>query len=175
MKIFSFLIRLVAMIKKYVDDPSLTWEERYKRLEEHHIEETTALVRRPRLGVIVLIKDNDGNLILGKRGKEPNYGKWVVPGGRIEYCESFTRAAKREILEETGLHIAMPVDTAPEVWEIIHPNEHRVILCARGNIVGGIMQAGSDLLEVKSFSKEEIKTLDISNPVRRMLEFMKEI
>ncbi len=27
-------------IKKYVDDPSLSWEERYKRLEAHHTEET---------------------------------------------------------------------------------------------------------------------------------------
>ena len=31
------------MTAKYVDDPTLTWEERYARLEAHHIEETTAL------------------------------------------------------------------------------------------------------------------------------------
>lgn len=31
-------------IKKYVDDPSLTWEERYKRLDAHHVEETTVLL-----------------------------------------------------------------------------------------------------------------------------------
>lgn len=28
-------------IKKYEDDPSLSWEERYKRLEAHHLEETS--------------------------------------------------------------------------------------------------------------------------------------
>ena len=33
-------------IKKYVDDSSLTWEERYKRLEAHHIEETKELIER---------------------------------------------------------------------------------------------------------------------------------
>ncbi len=32
--------------KKYVDDPSLSWEERYKRLEAHHVEETTFLIAR---------------------------------------------------------------------------------------------------------------------------------
>jgi hypothetical protein len=32
-------------IKKYIDDPSLTWEERYKRLEAHHLEETNELIR----------------------------------------------------------------------------------------------------------------------------------
>lgn len=32
-------------IKKYVDDPSLTWEERYRRLEQHHSEETQWLIK----------------------------------------------------------------------------------------------------------------------------------
>ena len=32
------------MIKKYVDDHNLSWEERYRRLEAHHVEETKALL-----------------------------------------------------------------------------------------------------------------------------------
>lgn len=32
-------------IKKYSDDPTLTWEERYKRLEAHHLEETRELIQ----------------------------------------------------------------------------------------------------------------------------------
>lgn len=32
-------------IKKYKDDPTLTWEERYKKLEAHHLEETKELIR----------------------------------------------------------------------------------------------------------------------------------
>jgi len=35
-------------IKKYEDDDSLTWEERYKRLEEHHQKETTFLIHKIR-------------------------------------------------------------------------------------------------------------------------------
>lgn len=31
-------------IKKYVDDSSLTWEERYNRLQAHHLEETKELI-----------------------------------------------------------------------------------------------------------------------------------
>lgn len=31
-------------VKKFVDDPSLSWEERYKRLEKHHEEETKFLI-----------------------------------------------------------------------------------------------------------------------------------
>ncbi len=35
-------------VKKYVDDPNLSWEERYKRLEQHHVEETTFLINKVR-------------------------------------------------------------------------------------------------------------------------------
>jgi hypothetical protein len=31
-------------IKKYVMDESLSWEERYKKLDAHHLEETTFLL-----------------------------------------------------------------------------------------------------------------------------------
>ncbi len=31
-------------VKKYKDDPSLSWEERYKRLENHHNQETIFLI-----------------------------------------------------------------------------------------------------------------------------------
>lgn len=35
-------------VKKYKDDDSLSWEERYKRLELHHIEETNFLIEKIR-------------------------------------------------------------------------------------------------------------------------------
>ena len=35
-------------IKKYRDDENLSWEERYKKLEKHHIEETNFLIGKIR-------------------------------------------------------------------------------------------------------------------------------
>lgn len=35
-------------VKKYVDDETLSYEERYRRLEQHHIEETTFLINKIR-------------------------------------------------------------------------------------------------------------------------------
>lgn len=35
-----------AKIKKFIDDPTLSWEERFRLLEKHHIHETSILVDR---------------------------------------------------------------------------------------------------------------------------------
>lgn len=35
-------------VKKYKDDDTLSWEERYKLLEQHHIEETNFLIDKIR-------------------------------------------------------------------------------------------------------------------------------
>ena len=31
-------------VKRYVDDESISWEERYQRLDKHHVEETNFLI-----------------------------------------------------------------------------------------------------------------------------------
>lgn len=35
-------------VSRYEDDPHLAWEERYQRLEQHHIAETTFLIEEVR-------------------------------------------------------------------------------------------------------------------------------
>jgi 8-oxo-dGTP diphosphatase len=49
----------------------------------------------------------DGLLLLIKRGNEPGRGLWSLPGGRIEPGESDVAAVAREVLEETGLVVAV--------------------------------------------------------------------
>jgi 8-oxo-dGTP pyrophosphatase MutT (NUDIX family) len=45
----------------------------------------------------------NNHVLLMKRNKEPNYGLWVAPGGKIEKYESPYECAIRELREETGL------------------------------------------------------------------------
>ena len=53
----------------------------------------------------------DGKLLLGKRHDDPEKassmlngaGTWTMPGGKLDFGETFEVGAAREILEETGL------------------------------------------------------------------------
>jgi ADP-ribose pyrophosphatase YjhB (NUDIX family) len=59
----------------------------------------------PCVGAVVL--DDAGRLLLIRRGREPSRGLWSVPGGRVEPGESDRDAVRREVLEETGLHVTV--------------------------------------------------------------------
>ncbi len=55
--------------------------------------------------VAALVTDEEGNLMLVKRGVEPGYGKLDLPGGFIDPLESAEDAVKRELKEELGLKV----------------------------------------------------------------------
>jgi len=57
---------------------------------------------RPKVGIGVIIL-RDGKVLLGKRIASHGAGTWSLPGGHLEYGESFEETAHREVEEETGL------------------------------------------------------------------------
>jgi len=64
-------------------------------------------------GCGVIIINNKGQILMGRRSDDKETadsemheeGTWSLPGGNIEYGETFFEAAKREAKEETGLDI----------------------------------------------------------------------
>lgn len=58
----------------------------------------------PRVCVGVIVLNPNGELRLLRSRKWKN--RWVVPGGAVEWGETFAAAGKREVLEETGLSIS---------------------------------------------------------------------
>jgi len=59
---------------------------------------------RPLIGVaVIVIKDN--RVLLGKRKNAHGADTWAFPGGHLEFNESITDCAVREVFEETGLRI----------------------------------------------------------------------
>lgn len=70
-----------------------------------HVSISDASSEIPCVGAVIF--DDAGRLLLIKRGQEPALGRWSVPGGRVEPGESHEVAVIREVLEETGLDIAV--------------------------------------------------------------------
>jgi 8-oxo-dGTP diphosphatase len=57
-----------------------------------------------KVGVAVFVI-KDSQFLMGKRKGSHGAGTWHVPGGGLEYGESFAAAAEREVFEETGMLI----------------------------------------------------------------------
>ena len=56
-----------------------------------------------------LVFDEAGRVLLARRAREPDRGKWDVPGGFVEEGEDPLDALRRELVEETSLEVE-PVD-----------------------------------------------------------------
>jgi ADP-ribose pyrophosphatase YjhB (NUDIX family) len=71
----------------------------------------------PRLCVAVLVTNANGEVLLGRRNKDPRRGMWVLPGGGLEPGETWEQAARREVREETGLDIELVDQDRPRLAE----------------------------------------------------------
>jgi ADP-ribose pyrophosphatase YjhB (NUDIX family) len=111
-------------------------------------------------GVVV----HDGRVLLIRRGKEPLYGRWVVPGGTVELGEPLDEALVREMREETGLEVE-PLELLT-VFDRIQRDGARVLyhyvvidyLC---RWLSGEARAASDALEVAWATPEELEHYDL--------------
>lgn len=61
-------------------------------------------IKRPLIGVAVVVI-REGRILLGKRKNAHGAGTWQLPGGHLEFNESIEACARREVFEETGLHV----------------------------------------------------------------------
>ena len=110
---------------------------------------------KPAVGVGVILLD-DQRVLLGRRSRGRTYkGTWCVPCGYVEWGEEVRDAARRELLEETGLHVE--VGSVYAVHSNFHnPNALTVGIWFRGTVIGGTLQAGDDLDMVDYFPLDSL-------------------
>jgi 8-oxo-dGTP diphosphatase len=98
-------------------------------------------------GFITRAGDGASSLLIGRRGKEPNRGLFVLPGGGVEDGESLEDAFAREVFQETGLRVKQKYNrwARPTVIEL----EDRLILVGLAHIDGpDVPRDGDDLYDV---------------------------
>jgi 8-oxo-dGTP diphosphatase len=108
-----------------------------------------------------LVHDDDGRLLVVRRGHPPDAGRWSVPGGRVEEDESDQQAVRREVLEETGLHVTVGL----RVGTVQRPGPNGQVYDIRdyacGLAVATTPVAGDDAAEVRWAGRPELKSLDL--------------
>jgi 8-oxo-dGTP diphosphatase len=120
-------------------------------------------------GVVV----RDGRVLLIRRGKEPLYGRWVVPGGTVELGETLEDALVREMEEETSLRVE-PLEVLTVFDRIEREAErvvyHYVIVDYLCRWVSGEAVAASDALEVAWATPEELRGYDLPPKALEVVE-----
>lgn len=114
----------------------------------------------PAPGTAVLVHAPDGRILIGKRTQDARYGgRWCLPGGYVEYEESYLATAHREIREETGLDIELQ-GIASVISNQLDDCHHTLVIVFIGVVCGGEQTPGDDLVELRWINQEEHVHLD---------------
>ena len=127
---------------------------------------------RPFVGIgIVVIRED--HVLLCRRGKPPNIGSWTLPGGAQDVGETCQEAARRELLEETGLtvgelHFCAYVDTVRRDGDG-RVRFHYTILDFAARWDGGDAVAGSDVSHVEWAPMDALEPYDLWSEAHRII------
>ncbi len=100
----------------------------------------------------------DNGKILFIKHRKNNMEYWLLPGGGLEYGESFQKCLKREFEEETGLII--DVQNMKFISESIEPNHNRHIVNIYFMVSAKDLELNlgdeENLIDLKFMGKDEI-------------------
>lgn len=107
----------------------------------------------PTVDVIIEL---EGGIVLIERKNKP-YG-WALPGGFVDYGESFEEAAVREALEETSLEVTLTKQFHTYSDPSRDPRQHTASTVFIGTAVG-TPKAGDDAAGADVFTKDNLPNL----------------
>lgn len=118
----------------------------------------------PCVGGVIL--DEQGRVLLVKHVPEKKgfwAGKYICPGGRLEYGETLDNGVRREVCEETGLDIKILRWLAPMERIIRNPDgsiaDHVIYLDVLAQVAKGKFKPSSDVGEGDWFSPQALQSI----------------
>lgn len=132
---------------------------------------------RPIIAVGAIVAEN-GRVLMARRGKEPSYGLWSVPGGAVHLGEDLKAAACREIKEELGIEVEL-TDVIEIMERVTRDAEgriqyHYVVIDYLARHVGGEPAPSPEALEVRWIAPEDFPQYEMTRGtaeiILRMLE-----
>jgi len=128
--------------------------------------------KRPIAGVGVVVFRNE-EVLLVKRKKAPYKGQWSIPGGKQRLGETVTKAARRELMEETGVEVNEL--TLIDVIDIIVPDEegkilyHYIVADYRAHWQSGECSPGDDAQDVQWFNLNKLGSISLLDKTRKII------
>lgn len=127
---------------------------------------------RPLVGIGVVVLREDAVLLV-RRGRPPAEGEWSLPGGAQRVGETAEAAARRELMEETGLEVGgmRLVGHADSIHR--DPDGtvrfHYTILDFAAEWCGGEPLAGGDALDARFAPLDQLEGYALWSEVLRMI------
>ncbi len=125
------------------------------------------------LAVGAIIRDDDGRFLLVQRLRDPQAGRWTVPGGKVDPvdavgpygprddADTLVAAVIREIAEETGLD----VEVGAKAWVVDIPDGRGGVFEIHDYVavaVGGTVRAADDAADAGWFTVDEMRALPLT-------------
>jgi ADP-ribose pyrophosphatase YjhB (NUDIX family) len=112
----------------------------------------------PKVAVVIFIVQNN-TILLVKRAVDPGKGRWAFPAGFVDAGENPQEAARREILEETGLEIEIVRLLDVFARSADDGGTADIIIAYAARVIGGSLQADDDAEAVAWFTAEDLPAL----------------
>jgi ADP-ribose pyrophosphatase YjhB (NUDIX family) len=129
------------------------------------------------IGVGAIIMDGD-RVLLVRRGREPAYGQWSLPGGLVEVGEDLVSAVRREVLEEVGLDVEV-LDLVAVLDRILpdaagRVEYHYVLMDFLCKPLGGIPRPASDALACHYTPVDQLTQVALTAGTERVIQRARE-
>lgn len=134
---------------------------------------TVKSLKSPSVASGVIICNSEGKIFLAKSHKWG--GNWIVPGGHLEYGETFEENVKRECKEETGMDVTdvKLIQTQESIFpDNFKEEKHFVFInfMARAEDIDSI-ELNDELDEYNWFDpRDALEELSLNNSTREFIE-----